>query len=262
MGVAGPYGLCGPGVAAPPVPSLPDRGKEAAARAAAGLVRRGMRVALGTGSTSAIAIQALAERLPELGAITAVASSHASEALARAGGISIEPLREGDEFAVMLDGADEVTPSLDLTKGGGGALFREKLLARQARELIIAVDASKLVDRLGARSPIPVEIVPFARPLLLERFRRRGFAPALRTAPDGAPWRTENGNEILDLKIGAPVDPRALDAELHAQTGVIETGLFLGMAHRVLVGYPDGRVEERAAPARRTVDAGRGSPNP
>ncbi len=221
-----------------------------------------MRVALGTGSTAARAIAALAERFPGAEQISCVASSRASEALALRHGLTVGPLREGDEFAVMIDGADEVAPDLDLTKGGGGALFREKLLARHTRELVIAVDPSKLVPRLGSRSAVPIEIVPFARPLLLARLRAAGLAPALRTTPEGGPWITDNGNEILDLRLPAERDPRAVDRELHDLTGVIETGLFLGLADRVIIGRPDGGVEERLAFRGRADVSSSRHPNP
>ncbi|HEV2317995.1 MAG TPA: ribose-5-phosphate isomerase RpiA [Thermoplasmata archaeon] len=225
------------------------REKLAAARAAAALVRPGMRVALGTGSTADLAIRALGERPAGGARIVTVASSPASEQLARDVGLAVEPLGEGDRFDLMVDGADEVSPALDLTKGGGGALFREKLLARHSRELVIAVDRSKLVDRLGQRSPIPIEIVPFARPAVLHHLREQRIAAAPRSLPDGGPWITANGNELLDLDLrAADIDIAKLDRSLHALPGVVETGLFLGMAHRVFIGRSDGTAEERVAP--------------
>jgi ribose 5-phosphate isomerase A len=226
-----------------------DVGKRAAAHAAAGRVTPGMRLALGTGTTTSLAIEEIARRFPDGGGIVAVASSARSEELARAGGLSVRPPVAGDRYDLMVDGADEVTPELYLTKGGGGALFREKLLARHARELVIAVDSSKLVDRLGQKAAIPIETVPFARPLLLHGFRARGWAATLRTAPDGSGWVTENGNEIIDLRVDPIVDPVGFDRDLRAMEGVVETGIFLDLASRVLVGYPDGYVEERVRSA-------------
>jgi ribose 5-phosphate isomerase A len=220
------------------------REKDLAARAAIRRVKPGMRVALGTGSTSAFAVRALAEKIgPE---ITAVASSSTTEALARSLGISVGPLQPNDAFDVMVDGADEVTPLLDLTKGGGGALFREKFLARLARELVIMVDHTKLVSHLGTRSAVPIEVVPFARPVVVERLKSRRIGCAVRGAVgDGPGTLTENGNEILDLRPPEPVDdPSELEAELRSIPGVVETGLFVGLTHRVYVGLPDGTVQE------------------
>jgi len=226
----------------------PDRiamEKDRAARVAVRRVRPGMRVVLGSGTTAAYAIRALAERFGESRGVETVASSAASEALARELGLPVRPLGPGDAFDLMLDGADEVTPALDLTKGGGGALFREKFLARLTREVVILVDHTKLVDRLGSRTAIPIEVVPFARPVIAERLTRDRFGVRVRPGPDGRPFRTENDHEILDLSPPAPVDdPAALEATLRAEPGVVETGLFVGLAHRVYVGRPDDEVEE------------------
>lgn len=219
------------------------REKDLAARAAVRRVKSDARIALGTGSTAAYAVRALAERKtpgPEC-----VASSRATAELAAGLGVQVRELREDDEFDVMIDGADEVDPRLDLTKGGGGALLREKLLARLSKELLILVDHTKLVPRLGSQSPIPVEVVPFARPVLVRQLRDQRINAALRMTADGTPRLTDNGNEILDLTVPAPLeDPLELDRALHAMTGVVETGLFLGMADRVYVGLPDGTVQE------------------
>jgi ribose 5-phosphate isomerase A len=223
--------------------------KAAAAEAAAARVRPGMTLALGTGSTAALAVRALAERFPDGGSLTAVASSNVTERLARDLGLTVRSLEEDDEFDLMIDGADEVTAELALTKGGGGAFFREKYLARIARELVIVIDHTKLVPALGSRARIPVEIVPFARPILQRRIRERGLDPILRTARDGSPAQTDNGNEILDLQPPEPLeDPESLDGELRALPGVVETGLFVRLAHRAIVGLPDGSVRELVAP--------------
>ncbi|MCI4340594.1 MAG: ribose-5-phosphate isomerase RpiA [Thermoplasmata archaeon] len=220
------------------------REKDLAARAAIRRIRPGMRVALGTGSTAAYAVRALAEKLgPE---ISAVASSTATEELARNLGVAVGPLRPDDAFDVMIDGADEVTPHLDLTKGGGGALFREKFLARLAREVVIMVDHTKLVSHLGTRSAIPVEVVPFARPVVVEQLTARRFGCAVRGATGMGPGTlTDNGNEILDLRPPDRIDdPAELEAQLKRLPGVVETGLFVGLTHRVYVGLPDGTVQE------------------
>lgn len=218
--------------------------KISAARRGVERARPGMRLALGTGSTAAEAVRALVARFPGV-PFDCVASSRATEELARSLGLPVRALREDDRFDLMLDGADEVSPTFDLTKGGGGALLREKLLAELAREVIILVDPTKLVPHLGARAPIPVEVVPFARAVLAHRFSHDGYRVRHRTTPDGRPFLSDNGNEILDLVPERPIPDagRAL-ASLSAATGVVEVGIFVGLASRVLVGHADGRVDE------------------
>ncbi|MGP8071773.1 MAG: ribose-5-phosphate isomerase RpiA [Thermoplasmata archaeon] len=226
-----------------------ERAKAAAAEHAVRRLRPGLRLALGTGSTAAHAVRAIAAHFPA-GKFDCVASSRATEELARSLGLSVRPLRGGDRFDVMIDGADEVADSFCLTKGGGGALLREKLLARLSSERVILVDPSKLVHQLGERSPIPVEVVPFAREVLESELGRLGFAVRLRLDRDGREFRSDNGNAILDLTTSRPLtDPAETDRALRAWTGVVETGIFVGLADRVVIGHPDGRSEERTAPA-------------
>lgn len=223
--------------------------KDLAARAAVKRVRSGMRLALGTGSTAAYAIRALAERFPDGGGLETVATSSASETLARELGLPVRDLAEDDSFDLMIDGADEVTPQLDLTKGGGGALFREKFLARLTKEVLIIVDHTKLVDRLGTRAALPIEVVPFARPVVSRHLAAKRYGMRTRVDARGAPVRTQNGNEILDLRPPAPLeDPRRVDEELRSEPGVVETGIFVGLAHRVYVGLPGDRVDEVTRP--------------
>jgi ribose 5-phosphate isomerase A len=220
--------------------------KAIAAQAAAGRVRAGQRVALGTGSTTAFAIRALAENFPGGDHLSIVASSLATERFATSLGLPVRALESDDHFDIMIDGADEVAPTLSLTKGGGAALFREKFLARLTSELVIAVDHTKLVPRLGTRHPIPIEIVPFARVELIHRLSEKGFSPRLRSdRTTGGPVLTDNGNEVLDLYPEQGVeDPARLEHDLRIIPGVIESGLFVGLAHRVYVGLPDGTVQE------------------
>ena len=220
----------------------------AAAHAVKSYVRPGATLALGTGSTAELAVRAIRTAHP--GArFDCVASSGATERLASSLGLPVRPLRGNDQFDLMIDGADEVSPELALTKGGGGALLREKLLARLSARLVIVVDESKLVRNLGERCPVPVEVVPFCRPVLETELTEEGYAPRLRTVAGGGPFRTENGNEILDLTPSAPVvRPAEADRQLRAHVGVVETGLFVGMAERVVVGTPAGTVRELVRP--------------
>ena len=169
-----------------------------------------------------------------------------TEELARSLGIPVRGIRGDDRFDLMLDGADEVSPSLDLTKGGGGALLREKLLARLSSEVVIMVDPTKLVATLGERHPIPVEVVPFSAPVVQQEADALGYRVEHRSTPEGGPFRTDNGNEILDLFPREPLRaPGDADASLRRLVGVVETGIFVGLADRVVIGRPDGTVEER-----------------
>jgi ribose 5-phosphate isomerase A len=231
-----------------------ERAKAAAARHAVDTyVRPGLRLALGTGSTAARAVRALMERFPSE-RFDCVASSRTTEELARSLGMPVRSLRGDDRFDLMLDGADEVSPRLDLTKGGGGALLREKLLAHLSDEVVILVDPTKLVVALGERTPIPVEVVPFARPVVERAVVAAGFRSRHRLLSDGRAFLTDNGNELLDLVPREPLrEPADAERTLRGLTGVVETGIFVGLAHRVVVGHPDGQVEERirARPSRR-----------
>ncbi len=222
-----------------------DEAKAAAARAAVErYVRPGMRLALGTGTTAAHAVRALRARYPTE-PFDCVASSVATERLAASLGLPVRPLRGDDRFDLLIDGADEVAPALELTKGGGGALLREKLLARLSARFVVVVDTSKLVRALGERAPIPVEVVPFARPVVERELAAERFAPRLRTTADGRAYRTDNGNELLDLRPERLVErPAELDRRLHGTVGVVETGIFVGLAERAVVGAADGSVRE------------------
>ncbi len=223
--------------------------KKAAARKAVEEVRAGQRIALGTGSTAAWVVREIAGRFPDGGGVECVASSRATERLARSLGLTVRELQSADRFDLMIDGADEATPSLNLLKGGGGALFREKLLAQLSRRRVIVVDASKIVRHLGESHPIPVEVVPFARPVLLPAFERRRFRAVLRRTASGEPFITDNGNEIVDLTPPGPIgDARALAEELRSETGVVETGIFCGLADRIVVGQANGETDEFVRP--------------
>jgi ribose 5-phosphate isomerase A len=221
-----------------------DRAKLAAARRAVEGVNLGESLALGTGSTAAHAVRALAERFPGA-SFDCVASSNETARLASSLRIPMRELRPGDRFDRMIDGADEVDPQWNLTKGGGGALLREKLLAELSDEVVIIVDPTKRVLRLGERVPIPLEVVPFAAPTLAHSIAEEGFIVTPRSGADGRPYLTDNGNRILDLRPPSPLtDPSRVASELRRRTGVVDVGIFVGLATRVLVGFPDGRVEE------------------
>jgi len=233
--------------------------KEAAARhAVRRYVRPGMRLALGTGTTAEQAVRAIAASFPPT-SFDCVSSSLQTEELARTLGLPVRAPAAGDRYDLMLDGADEVTPELALTKGGGGALLREKFLAQLARKLIVLVDPSKLVATVGERSPIPVEVVPFARPLLARAFADDGYEVVHRVYQADRPYQTDNGNEILDLRPRSPIrDPAAAARALRARVGVVEVGIFVRMAHRVVVGFPDGHAEERSRRSARARDGAAG----
>lgn len=213
-----------------------------AARAAA-LVEPGMRVGLGTGRTAALVVEAIGRRVAAGMAITAVATSERTAAQARRLRIPLVDLDEVDHLDLCIDGADEVDPRLDLTKGLGGALLREKLVACAATEFVIVVDEEKLVAQLGEKAPLPVEVVPFGWRHTRERLRRLGLDP-VRREQDGAPTMTDGGHYLLDCAWRLSIDPRALGAAVKAIPGVVEHGLFLDLATRVLVGSRRG-VEER-----------------
>ncbi|WP_027461382.1 ribose 5-phosphate isomerase A [Deinococcus murrayi] len=226
------------------MPDLESLKKEAALRAVA-LVESGMRVGLGTGSTAKYAILELGRQLAagELRDIVGVATSEASEALAREVGVPVQPL-DPRPLDLAIDGADEIDPDLNLIKGLGGALLREKLTEVQARRLVIIADHTKRVTRLGEKAPLPVEIVRFGFLSTIERLR--ALVPGGRLRQPGAqPFLTDNGNYIYDAQLPAAFDPAALERRLKGTLGVVETGFFLGMADVAFVAAPQGVQELR-----------------
>ncbi len=201
----------------------------------------GMAVGLGTGSTAYFAIASLIARVRQGLRITAVPTSERSAAQAREGGIALIELAGGTRLDITIDGADAVAASsLDLVKGLGGALLREKMVAQASERLLIVVDGTKLVDRLGMNSPVPVEVVRFGWQATAARIARLGARPVLRQDADGAPFHTDGGNLILDCHMAPIADPPALDAALQAIVGVVETGLFIGRTDTVFVADPAG----------------------
>ena len=217
---------------------MSDRDKELAARRAVDYVVDGMVVGLGTGSTADFAIRALGERARSEGLdIRCVPTSLASARLGEQVGLDIRSLEDCPAIDLTIDGADEVDPRLDLIKGLGGALLREKIVAGASARVVIIVDASKRVERLGTRSPLPVEVVPFAWTLARQRLMELGPRVERRQDPQGQPFVTDNGNYILDCRFTEGIaDPGGLEPQVNAIPGVVENGLFIGLVDAVVVG--------------------------
>ena len=214
--------------------------KREAARRAVEEVADGMVVGLGSGSTAELALEALAARLAQGLHISGIPTSERSAALARRLGIPLVDFSEHRRLDLAIDGADRVERStLNLMKGRGGALLREKIVARAADRMIVVIDETKLVDRLGGAAALPVEVVAFGWQTVLERIAAIGCAPHLRRAA-GRPFVTDGGNYIADCDFAGDIDAPALEARLKAITGVVETGLFIGLASEVVVGRPGG----------------------
>ncbi|TVP73840.1 MAG: ribose-5-phosphate isomerase RpiA [Gemmatimonadales bacterium] len=215
-----------------------ESAKELAGRHALNEVRSGMTLGLGTGSTVRWFLEALGEALREdrLRDIRGVPTSVETEERCRQLRIPLVTLPEAGRIDVAVDGADEVDPSLDLVKGLGGALLREKMVVQAAERFVVIVDPGKLVRGLGRKAPLPVEVVPFGWEAHLRFFRGLGSEPELRRVA-GEPFVSDNGNYIVDLSFsnGIP-DPEALDRALAHRAGVVESGLFLGVADRIILG--------------------------
>jgi ribose 5-phosphate isomerase A len=230
----------------------PDNQKRAAAARALDYVRSGMRLGLGTGSTAAHFVDLLAERVKGGLKIVGVPTSDATRAQAERLGVPLTTLDREPELDLTVDGADEIDPSLDLIKGGGGALLREKIVAAASREMIVIADESKYVQRLG-RFPLPIEVVDFGVPAVQRSIERalaaEGCAGSLqlRRKADGHVFVTDQGHFILDAALSAIPDGRALARRLAEVAGVVEHGLFIGLARRaILAGSSGVRVVERA----------------
>ena len=220
--------------------------KQAAGIAAAERVERGMCIGLGTGSTVAYAIEALGRRVREDGLdVRGVPTSFAAEHLARSQGVPLVSLDDVQELDLALDGADEVDPSFNLIKGGGAAHARERIVATQARRFLVLIDPSKQVERLGHRAPVPVEVLPMALAPVTRALAELGGRPALREGrrKDG-PVVTDQGLWIVDVHFeGGIEDAPALAQMIKALPGVLDHGLFLGMATDVFMGTSSGEVE-------------------
>ena len=211
--------------------------------AAVAMVQDGMIVGLGTGSTAAFAIDGLIERVRGGLRIFGIPTSERSAAQARAGGIELSDFAHHTRIDLTIDGADEIARgSLDLVKGLGGALLREKIVAAASDRLVIIADEPKLLPGLGATTAIPVEIVTFGWETTAIRLAKLGAQAVLRRVADGTPFRTDSDNVILDCDFGAIADPPALERAMSATIGVVETGLFIGMASTALVATANGIV--------------------
>jgi ribose 5-phosphate isomerase A len=216
--------------------------KELTGRAAAQMVRDGDVVGLGTGSTAYFTVIALGERVKAGLKIIGIPTSVKTADLARSLGIPLTTLDEHPEIDITIDGADEIDPKLRMIKGGGGALLREKVVASASKKMVAVVDSAKAVPVLG-KFPLPVEIIAFARAVVEKKMVALGGSPKLRTKADGSPYITDNGNEILDCSFGQIADPPALALILSNTPGIVEHGLFIGIASLALVAR-GGRVEE------------------
>lgn len=223
----------------------PERApNEAAARRALELVRDGDAVGLGSGRAAVAFVRVLGRAVAQGLRVRCVPTSRATEALAREHAIPLASLEEVGELELAVDGADEVSPALDLIKGYGGALVRERIVAAAARRLVILIGPEKLVPALGARGRLPVEVLPFGWAFAARRLGELGCAPR-RRLDGGAPFVSDNGNQILDCALGPLADPAALERQIRAIPGVVDCGLFLGMAETVLIEGADGVVEVR-----------------
>ncbi len=216
--------------------------KELAGRAAAQLVCDGDIVGLGTGSTAYFAIIALGERVKAGLKITGIPTSNATAELARSVGIPLTTLDQNPVIDIVIDGADEIDPHLNLIKGGGGALLREKVIAAASKKMVVIADSGKVVEHLG-KFPLPVEIISFARAVVERKIQSLGASTRIRTRPDGSVYITDNGNPILDCNFGTIEDPPALSRTLSNIPGVVEHGLFIGLATIALIGK-ENSVEE------------------
>lgn len=218
-----------------------------AAQAALEWVREGMTLGLGTGRAASAFVEALGARVAEGLRVTGVPTSEATEQLARELDIPLARLEDVGTLDITFDGADEVDDALDLIKGYGAAMVREKIVAASSSKLIILVGPEKLVARIGERGRLPIEVLPFGEALVRRELERLGLDTELRQGPDGETLVTDNGNWVLDVKLSPPLDAYALEAKLLQLPGVLGTGFFLGMADAVLIGSgEDVEIRERA----------------
>jgi ribose 5-phosphate isomerase A len=222
--------------------SQQDQLKKQAGEAAAGLVRDGMVVGLGTGSTAAYAIEALGNRIAREGLrIAGIPTSERTIEQAHKWHIPLTTFAKHTRIDLTIDGADEILPGpLYLIKGHGGALLREKIVAASSTRMVVVADDSKLVKELGALCSVPTEIVPFGWEATQKKLVELSAKPTLRLGPDGGPYLTDSGHYILDCAFGAMADPAQIAHHLDHVVGLVEHGLFLKFATEAVVATPDG----------------------
>ncbi|KPG70378.1 MULTISPECIES: ribose-5-phosphate isomerase RpiA [unclassified Enterococcus] len=214
--------------------------KEMVGIEAAGHVKDGMVVGLGTGSTAYYMIEELGRRVKEENlSIIGVPTSFASKKQAESLGIPVRTIDEVDAVDLTIDGADEISSDFHGIKGGGAALLFEKIVATYSKKVLWIVDESKMVDTLGA-FPLPVEVIPYGSQQVLHLFEKKGYHPVLRVNEDGAPIKTDCHNYIIDLHLQTIADPVTLAADLDKTVGVVEHGLFLNTVHTIIIGQPAG----------------------
>ncbi|MEK7337568.1 MAG: ribose-5-phosphate isomerase RpiA [Nitrospirota bacterium] len=217
-----------------------DRLKKAAAVEAVEFVRDGMIVGLGTGSTAKHMIVALGEKVRAGMRLRGVPTSHETATLAKEAGIILIDADNRWEIDVAIDGADQVDPGLNLIKGGGGALLKEKIVAASAKQFIVLVDYTKQVPMLGGSFPLPIEIIPFGWGSTAREIESVTKSRAVLREKNGAPFRTEAGNLIVDVHVARIHHPNDLEIALNQIPGVVETGLFIGRTSILIVGSPQG----------------------
>jgi ribose 5-phosphate isomerase A len=215
--------------------------KRAAAESAAALLRSGMIVGLGSGSTATLAVEAIGKRVEQGLDIVGIPTSEQTAQLARDLHIPLSTMAEHERIDITIDGADEVElGTLNLIKGRGGALLREKIVASASARFVIVVDTTKLVDQLDTREPLPVEVVPFGWQATAKRLRQLGATLSPRLSSNGEFYITDGGHYILDCRFPMTQPARSLEPQLDSVVGLVEHGLFLGMATEAIVGTPDG----------------------
>ena len=216
--------------------------KQQAGEYAVRFVESGMILGLGHGSTTFFAIRRISEMLKrgDLHDILCVPCSSQVEKDTQQFGVPLTTLNEHPVLDLTIDGADEIDPYMDLIKGGGGALLREKIVAQASRREIIVADESKLSPALGTQWAVPVEVVPFGWRVQATTLESLGAEPVLRLTEDGTPFHTDQGNWILDCRFGPIQDPAQLAARLDGRAGIVEHGLFLGLATDIIIATPDG----------------------
>lgn len=225
-----------------------DRRLAALAVAACDRIQPGMTLGLGTGSTANAVIRELGRRCADGLRVRGVATSGRTEALANEIGIPLLALDDARRIDLGIDGADEIDPRLNVIKGGGGALLHEKLVALACDDYLIVAASEKRSPALGTRFRLPVEVVPFGWTHTAQRLRQLGLEPVLRPGPDGDPFRTDNGGYILDCPTGPIADPERLARSVKAVSGVVDHGIFAGIARNALIAEPDGTVTLETAP--------------